>query len=227
MRVLPIHFTILALATPAFADEQPAQGPHQQPAQGAPPQAGAPKKKCPAKPAASTETLIDKRLESELVSLGDVYFDFDKSKVKEEFSDDLAQVADFAKNHPDAMIVLDGRTDPVGTQAYNAGLSVRRARAVKCKLTTLGVDSDRIFLVGFGEDTARGQTHAQDRRVDIVATEAPLYAIVKQQMGVKAISVQWDEPVPQTAMEAPKSGKIIVIREGEPLPTGQQGPGEG
>jgi hypothetical protein len=91
---------------------------------------------------------------------------------------------------------------------------------VKLALTTRGVDPDRIIITSFGEDALTGQSNPRERRVDVSATTAPLYAILARELAAKAITVVWNEPVEATAMVPPKSGEVIVIREGGAPPQG-------
>jgi OOP family OmpA-OmpF porin len=67
---------------------------------------------------------------------------------------------------------VGGHTDSVGTDAYNQGLSERRAMAVKDYLVGKGVDGSRLSSMGYGEsspvasnDTADGR--ALNRRVEL------------------------------------------------------------
>ena len=107
----------------------------------------------------------------------DVKFDFDKSRVKEESYADIKNLADFMNQYPQTTTTVEGFTDSVGTDAYNQGLSERRANAVRDVLVNqYGVPSSRVSAVGYGEsnpvasnDTAEGR--AINRRVE-AAVEA-------------------------------------------------------
>jgi len=67
---------------------------------------------------------------------------------------------------------VGGHTDSYGTEEYNMGLSVRRARAVADYLVAGGIDRSRLRVEGYGEtqpvasnDTEDGR--AQNRRVEL------------------------------------------------------------
>lgn len=100
-----------------------------------------------------------------------VNFDFDRSVVKPEYMDEIEQLANFMRQYPDVVAELEGHTDSVGTDAYNQGLSERRANAVRQVLIDrFNIPAARISTVGFGEsrpvatnDTDAGR--AQNRRV--------------------------------------------------------------
>jgi outer membrane protein OmpA-like peptidoglycan-associated protein len=72
---------------------------------------------------------------------------------------------------------IEGHTDSVGSEAYNMGLSQRRAESVATHLQSKGVELGNAWTVtGFGEsqpiasnDTAEGR--AQNRRVVVTRTE--------------------------------------------------------
>ena len=62
---------------------------------------------------------------------------------------------------------LQGYADPVGTYAYNVGLSQRRVEAVRRFLVEKGVELPRIHLVGLGPITEKGTPNDQKRRVTV------------------------------------------------------------
>jgi len=126
-------------------------------------------------------SVVEKKPEmSEEVVIGyewqNILFDFDKSIVKPEYFEILAEVGSFLKEHPSARIVLAGHTDNIGTWNYNIKLSHRRAASVRSYLVDKeGIEASRITLSGFGyedpvatNDTAEGR--ALNRRVQGVIT---------------------------------------------------------
>lgn len=109
----------------------------------------------------------------------DVKFDFDKSVVKPDSYDDIKAVADFMKQYPQTSTVVEGHTDSVGTDAYNQGLSERRAGAVRDVLVNqYGIDASRVQAVGYGEsrpvaDNATSEGRAINRRVEAEVEARP------------------------------------------------------
>src|SRR3989338_156194 len=74
----------------------------------------------------------------------DVKFAFDKAHVKEESNGDIKSLADFMTQYPQTNTTVEGHTDSVGTDAYNQGLSERRANAVREVLVNqYGVQGER------------------------------------------------------------------------------------
>ena len=102
----------------------------------------------------------------------DVKFNFDKSTIKDDYSNDIDALSGVMKDYPDLNVVLEGHTDSIGSDAYNKTLSQERADAVKQYMVKKnGIDANRIKAIGYGEerpiasnDTEEGR--AQNRRVE-------------------------------------------------------------
>lgn len=62
--------------------------------------------------------------------IGRVYYDYDKSKLRADALDSLKKVEDIMKQYENYIIEVGGHTDSKGSEAYNEGLSLRRADAV-------------------------------------------------------------------------------------------------
>jgi outer membrane protein OmpA-like peptidoglycan-associated protein len=106
------------------------------------------------------------------IVLRGINFDFDKSTIKPEFEGVLDAGVEALNENPGVRVQVAGYTDSVGTDAYNQGLSERRANAVKDYLASHGVDASRLTAVGFGEtnpvaDNSTADGRAQNRRVEL------------------------------------------------------------
>ena len=134
----------------------------------------------------------------------EVLFGFDSARIPEGTSDQLVEVVKAADANPLSTVIVDGNADSVGSSTYNVGLSLRRASTVKAKLVRLGVDSDRIIIVGYGEDGLRRSLAALDRRVTVWTSENPLYTIIDNAL-LRATAVIWDEPVSTATIEGPRA----------------------
>ena len=86
------------------------------------------------------------------IRINNIFFDFDKSDLKQESFPELNRLADFMKNHPTAEILITGHTDNVGPASYNLKLSDRRAKAVYNYLVAKEVAKERLSYKGWGED---------------------------------------------------------------------------
>ena len=113
-----------------------------------------------------------------VLTLGDVLFDTGASTLRSGTANELDRVAQFLVANSGIRVIVEGHTDSRGSDAYNQGLSERRAGAVLNSLVrTAGVDSRRIRAVGLGEAYpvasnvgAAGQQ--QNRRVEILFSDA-------------------------------------------------------
>ncbi|MEL1265061.1 OmpA family protein [Pseudoxanthomonas putridarboris] len=107
------------------------------------------------------------------IDLKGVNFDFDKSTLRPDAVAILSEATEILKRYPDLRVEVAGHTDSVGTDAYNQGLSERRAKAVYDYLTSNGVDASRLVGPnGYGEsrpidtnETAEGR--ARNRRTEL------------------------------------------------------------
>lgn len=99
-----------------------------------------------------------------------VEFDFDKSAIRSAYEPQFQEIASILKENSDIDMTVEGHTDSTGPEAYNEGLSVRRAEAVKDKFVTdYGIAAERITTEGFGEsrpvaDNATRAGRQQNRR---------------------------------------------------------------
>ena len=86
------------------------------------------------------------------IDLKGVNFDFDKSTLRPDAVAILDEAVEILKRYPDLRVEVAGHTDAIGTDAYNQGLSERRARAVYDYLTGNGIDASRMVGPnGYGE----------------------------------------------------------------------------
>jgi len=108
--------------------------------------------------------------------MNNIFFDFDKSTLRPESKHELNRWVDVFKKNPELNAEIHGHTCWIGTEAYNQGLSERRATAVIDYLVSHGVAKNRLTMKGFGETrpTASNETREGrelNRRVEILFTE--------------------------------------------------------
>ncbi len=97
------------------------------------------------------------RLETAIRFAVPVYFAFDKADLRPE---DLPVLDRFAgvvsEYYPEALLTVEGFTDPTGSATYNLALGQRRAEAVqKYLVESEDFPLERVRAVSYGEDTAR------------------------------------------------------------------------
>jgi len=119
----------------------------------------------PAKPAAPPSA-------EKVTFAADALFDFDKYVIKPEAKAKLDDLVSKLAGVTLEVIVAVGHTDSIGTEAYNQGLSERRANAIKQYLVSKGVEANRIYTEGKGEkqpvaDNRTAEGRAKNRRVEI------------------------------------------------------------
>ena len=107
--------------------------------------------------------------------LDDVYFDLDKSEIREDAKSHLQKNADWMKKWTSTQVSVEGHCDSRGSAEYNLALGSRRANAVKEYLTNLGVPAGRLTIVSKGKEqpvcSEDGEScWAQNRRGHFVIT---------------------------------------------------------
>jgi len=84
--------------------------------------------------------------------LKDIYFDFDRYSLQPEARQTLKANASWLKTNPSGRIEIEGHADERGTNEYNLALGARRAQTIKDYLSTLGITSDRLSTISYGEE---------------------------------------------------------------------------
>ncbi|MDP2932856.1 MAG: OmpA family protein, partial [bacterium] len=82
-----------------------------------------------------------------------IYFDFDKSDIKEQEVPRVAMIAYWLKANPQCKVQVEGHACKIGTDDYNASLGRRRAKAVYDLLIGKGISSSQVSqFVSVSED---------------------------------------------------------------------------
>jgi peptidoglycan-associated lipoprotein len=107
------------------------------------------------------------------VSLEPVFFDFDQWSVREDQKEVMAKNSQWLKSNPNVKVRLEGHCDERGTAEYNLALGQKRAEGVKSFLEGMGISSQRMATVSYGEERPLDPAHneaawTKNRRVDIV-----------------------------------------------------------
>lgn len=102
-----------------------------------------------------------------------VYFEFDRSDVQAQYTDQLAAQARFLAGNPNVRVRLEGHADERGSREYNIGLGERRAQAVRRILLIQGASAGQISTVSYGEERPANPgsseaAYAENRRVELV-----------------------------------------------------------
>lgn len=85
------------------------------------------------------------------VVLNNIFFDTNKSDIKNESKPELKKLIDFLNLNPTVRIEISGHTDNVGTIQFNQSLSENRAKSVYQYLIRNGIAASRLVYKGYGE----------------------------------------------------------------------------
>ena len=106
-----------------------------------------------------------------------VFFDNDKSAIKNQYKPEIAKVAEKMREYPNSVASIEGHASKTGpSAAYNQRLSEARAVAVKSMLTNeFGIAPNRLSTVGYGyhrpiADNNTEEGRAMNRRVFAIIT---------------------------------------------------------
>lgn len=100
-----------------------------------------------------------------------IYFDFDKSDLREDMRDILAEHARNLKENPQIKLRIEGHCDERGTIEYNLALGERRVNNVKMYLVNYGITPERLETISYGKERPVDTGHneaawAKNRRAE-------------------------------------------------------------
>lgn len=112
-----------------------------------------------------------------VITLGDVLFGTDLSRLNPDGMLTAQKLADVLQQNPERHVLIEGFTDSTGSNSHNQALSERRATSVQRALLELGVTRDRVSVRGYGEEYPVAANDTADnrqlnRRVEIVLSDA-------------------------------------------------------
>ncbi len=87
------------------------------------------------------------------LSVRTVYFEYDEAIVSKQAQSIIRAHADVLINNPDATLHIAGHADERGTREYNLALGDQRAEAVSNYFQENGIDSSRISVTSYGEES--------------------------------------------------------------------------
>ena len=107
-----------------------------------------------------------------VIRMRGIEFEFDRDAIQSGSRPVLDVAVEQLSGCPDIRITIGGHTDAIGAEAYNEGLSGRRAEATRQYFIDKGISPGRLEARGYGEsqpvasnDSADGR--AQNRRVEL------------------------------------------------------------
>ncbi len=94
-----------------------------------------------------------------------VFFDTNKSNIKDQYKPEIAKVAEKLGEYPNATANIEGHTDNTGPRALNERLSLARANSVKSSLVNeYNVDPARLSTQGFAWDQPIADNNTKEGR---------------------------------------------------------------
>jgi peptidoglycan-associated lipoprotein len=105
--------------------------------------------------------------------LKDVNFEFDRYDLTSTARSVLAENAAVLSAHPNLKVQIEGHCDERGTSEYNLALGEKRAMSTKMYLIKLGVGSDMLSTISYGEEMpldprSNEEAWAKNRRAHFV-----------------------------------------------------------
>jgi peptidoglycan-associated lipoprotein len=107
-------------------------------------------------PAPVAAARTSKALEDYLNKLLDAYFDYDKADLRTDartaLNNNSAELRSLLKEFPNTKFVVEGNCDERGSAEYNLALGDRRAKAAQEFLVQIGVPSERLTAISYGQE---------------------------------------------------------------------------
>lgn len=101
---------------------------------------------------AAEEAKAKERAAAASTGLQPIYFDFDRSFVRDDAKPVMKANAEWLKANPKVKVRIEGNCDERGTREYNQALGQRRATSAKKYLTDMGISAKRISLISYGKE---------------------------------------------------------------------------
>jgi len=114
--------------------------------------AGVPDQAAPGTVPEGTSGGPDERAAVSGAGLKVIYFDFDKSFIRDDARPVMKANAEWLKAHSNVKVRIEGASDERGTIEYNQALGQRRAASAKKYLIDTGISSNRISLISYGKE---------------------------------------------------------------------------
>ncbi len=103
-----------------------------------------------------------------------IYFPFNSWEITSDVQERLDATAKWMSHFSTYGLTIEGHTDVRGSEGYNMVLGVRRAKAVKDYLSTLGIPRTRLDIVSYGNTLVlcdvddEHRCHQYNRRADLL-----------------------------------------------------------
>ncbi len=122
----------------------------------------------------SSEITIKTNTTGVVISLGEVFFDFDSATLKKESYPFLDKISDHLRQNRKYEVIVEGHTDSTGEERYNQILSEQRAKTtLDYFLSKKSIDEKKASYIGKGKNSPAypnntPENRKRNRRVDII-----------------------------------------------------------
>jgi len=153
-----------------------------------------------------------------------IYYEFDASNITQEAAKEMDKIAEIMKENENLIIEASSFTDSQGTNAYNIGLSNRRAKAAVEYLKSKGIDESRIRSKGYGEEKlinqcvngvdCQDESHQMNRRTEFNFVNIPADIKKKKPVSTKTkVAIQNKKTVVPVAAKSQKVRKVAPVEK--------------
>jgi outer membrane protein OmpA-like peptidoglycan-associated protein len=102
----------------------------------------------------------------------DILFDFNKTNIKNEFTQVLDKVIEILKKYPKYEVRIEGHSDDIGDPRIKEWIAEGRAKSVANYFISKGIDKTRVSYIGFSDKKPivpnnSDENRAKNRRVEI------------------------------------------------------------
>jgi len=139
---------------------------------------------------APRDLLLDRLVVNKTFNIDNIYYDFDKYKIREDARPELDKLVQIMKDNQ-INVELASHTDSRGTEAYNDKLSQKRAESAVKYIVSNGIDMSRITAKGYGEQQlvnkcsngvkCTAAEHQANRRTEFKVTSINVPALKSEQ----------------------------------------------
>jgi peptidoglycan-associated lipoprotein len=105
---------------------------------------------------------VRKQIFPDILDDNPIYFGFNDQLLDESSLARLMAIASYMEGQRDTEVTITGHADERGTFEYNLALGDRRARAARDYLVRLGIASNRVFVVSYGEEAPAAEGTSDD-----------------------------------------------------------------
>lgn len=131
--------------------------------------------------------LLDKLTTGAKIILKNIFYDFNKSTLREESVNELNRLYDLLRANPKLKVELSAHTDSRGNENYNNQLSQERAQSCVDYLVKKGISEKQLIAKGYGKnqplvpdheinnlkiETEKEAAHQQNRRTEFTILES-------------------------------------------------------